>query len=158
MQRFGRDQLPVMDAGESTSTKPSAEKDIAESQKDLGNDAFKECDFMQAVVFYTNALDHDSTMAVALSNRAQCWLKLGDFEKAESDALKAAQLEGATDRIKAKSWFRAGMARHGRGDFSGACECLSKAQEIDRKNPQIDHAFKMAEFKMRQSKPKWSSQ
>lgn len=37
MQRFGRDQLPVMDAGESTSTKPSAEKDIAESQKDLGN-------------------------------------------------------------------------------------------------------------------------
>lgn len=47
----------------------------------IGNDAFKECDFMQAVVFYTNALDHDSTMAVALSNRAQCWLKLGDFEK-----------------------------------------------------------------------------
>ncbi|KAF4684006.1 hypothetical protein FOZ60_008371 [Perkinsus olseni] len=113
MQRFGHDQLPVMDLGEKT--KPSAEKDIAESQKELGNDAFKECDFMQAVVFYTNALDHDPRMAVALSNRAQCWLKLGDLDKAETDALKAAGLEEAPDRIRAKSWFRAGMARHGRG-------------------------------------------
>ncbi|KAF4666962.1 hypothetical protein FOL47_003821 [Perkinsus chesapeaki] len=153
MHRFGHDQIPVMDPEEGKEPKPSDEQTIAESQKDLGNDAFKECDFMQAVVFYTNALDHDPTLAVALSNRAQCWLKLGDLDKAETDALKAASLEGAPDRIKAKSWFRAGMARHGRGDFAGACECLSKAQKIDPKNPQIDHAFKMAEFKMRQ-KPK----
>lgn len=48
---------------------------------------------MQALELYTEAIQQDSSMAAAYSNRALVRLKLGQAEGAEQDSNQALQLE-----------------------------------------------------------------
>eukprot|EP00697_Spironema_sp_BW2_P013112 gnl/Spiro4/2_TR3_c0_g1_i1.p1 gnl/Spiro4/2_TR3_c0_g1~~gnl/Spiro4/2_TR3_c0_g1_i1.p1 ORF type:complete len:310 (-),score=61.12 gnl/Spiro4/2_TR3_c0_g1_i1:10-915(-) len=80
--------------------------------KQAGNDAFGQNNYLKAIECYTNSLqsggDRDAALAVVLySNRAECWLKLGEPDNAISDCTAALQL----DATHAKSSARLERAR-----------------------------------------------
>mmetsp|Transcript_7559 Transcript_7559/g.12708 ORF Transcript_7559/g.12708 Transcript_7559/m.12708 type:complete len:461 (-) Transcript_7559:142-1524(-) len=128
--------------------------------KEEGNKAFKECDYRQASVHYTQAVDTinalpldevkdaSDTLKAALSNRAACSLKLGDPENALADAM--AVLEIDPKHVKAN--FRRGMALHALERYREACPVLSKALELEPKNAQIKAALTFAERRAMQSR------
>ena len=60
--------------------------------KEEGNKLFKECRYEEACDKYTKALELDSTNAVIFSNRSVTYAKLGDYERALSDALQCVEL------------------------------------------------------------------
>lgn len=121
-------------------------KDRAEKRKEHGNDAFKQGNYPQAIVHYTSALELNPGHHVALSNRSACFLKLGEHEKALSDA-KACVAIGPKFT---KGLFRFGLALHALGRFVEAAETLAKAEQLDPNNTQIKDALRMASFKARQ--------
>jgi len=80
-----------------------------DKNKARGNEAFGAGEYAQAILLYSLALDKADELPdkddplpaaktqlfprdVTLSNRAACFLKLGQHEKAEADATKAAEI------------------------------------------------------------------
>lgn len=114
----------------------------AELRKDRGNVAFKEGNVAQAAVHYTEALDLDPSHVVALCNRAQCFLKLGEHEKALADAERA--IEVKSDYVKAH--FRRGLALHALERFTDAVHAFERALALDPKNVQAKDALRVAEY------------
>jgi len=113
----------------------------AELRKDKGNAAFKDGAFAQALVHYTEALELDPTHVVALCNRAQCFLKLGEHEKAlrDADACVAVKF----DYVKAH--FRKGLALHAMRRFPDAIIAFERALAFDPANVQAKDALRLAE-------------
>ncbi|CAD7930846.1 unnamed protein product [Amoebophrya sp. A25] len=128
----------------------SSKDQEAQNFKEQGNQAFKTSDFMQAAAFYTLSLKAKPD-TVVYANRAQCWLKTGEFQKAVDDAEEAIALSNGEN---AKAYFRLGMAKHGLatsddivkaknakeqcgGLFQAALAALGKAEKLDPKNKQI---------------------
>ncbi|XP_034521670.1 tetratricopeptide repeat protein 12 isoform X7 [Ailuropoda melanoleuca] len=67
-------------------------KVLADALKEKGNEAFARGDYKAAIVCYSEGLDKLKDMKVLYTNRAQAYLKLGDYQKAVVDcewALKA---------------------------------------------------------------------
>ena len=131
-----------------------------ERNKTRGNEAFGAGEYVQAVLLYTLALDKAHELPdqdgdakkplfardVTLSNRAACFLKLGQHEKAQADAEQA--LEWNPDNVKAM--FRCGLALHAMGQFSDALPVLAKAHKLEPKNKQIKQALQFAEVRLEQ--------
>jgi tetratricopeptide (TPR) repeat protein len=148
----------------------------AETFKADGNGCFKEKEYAQAAVHYTQALLHvdladgsegvnadkhgadDSGKGTAelyhechklryvtCSNRAACFLKLGQPEKAVEDAKRCTELNPGY----CKGQFRYGLALHALGRFPEAIPALERALEIEPKNKQIKVAIGFAEMKAR---------
>ena len=114
----------------------------AELRKDKGNAAFKEGNYAQAVVHYTEALELDPSHVVALCNRAQCLLKLGEHEKALADADAAVDVK--SDYVKAH--FRRGLALHALKRFQEAVRAFEDTLRIDPKNIQAKDSLRVAEY------------
>jgi tetratricopeptide (TPR) repeat protein len=72
------------------------------------DEAFKEGNYPQAAVFYTQTLELAPAHHVALANRSACFLKLGEHEKALADA--EACVAAKPDFLKGH--FRKGMSLH----------------------------------------------
>jgi hypothetical protein len=127
--------------------------------KEEGNRAFKDCDYGQAGVHYTQAIEtyqncppvpEESTdtsvkdgLCASLSNRAACSLKLGDHE----NALKDCETCLAIDPSHVKCLFRKGLALHAMGRYREACPALGQALKLEPKNAQIHSALTFAERK-----------
>jgi len=122
----------------------SAER--AERRKDAGNEAFKEGNYPQAAVHYTQCLELKPRHHVALANRAACFLKMGEHAKALDDASSCASI--APDYVKGH--FRKGLALHAMGAHGEAVVALTHAEKLDPKNAQVVEALRMAAFKARQ--------
>lgn len=122
----------------------SAER--AERRKDAGNEAFKEGNYPQAAVHYTQCLELKPRHHVALANRAACFLKMGEHAKALDDASRCASI--APDYVKGH--FRKGLALHAMGAHGEAVVALTHAEKLDPKNTQVVEALRMAAFKARQ--------
>ena len=64
--------------------------------KDLGNTAFKECEYNEALNYYCRAADipeiKDADLAIVLKNRAMVHLKMEDFQDAIDDCTKSLEL------------------------------------------------------------------
>lgn len=127
-------------------------KAIALKSKDDGNAAFRANDFLQAAVFYTMSIQQHAD-PVVYANRAQCWLKTGDFEKAVADCKAALEL----DANNAKAHFRLGMALHGQDKYEEALQSLGRAEKLDPKNKQISEAIGMVSIKQRRVRAKQQS-
>ena len=82
---------------------------------------------------------------VMCSNRAACFLKLGQPEKAVEDAKKCTELNPGY----CKGQFRYGLALHALGRFPEAIPALEQALQIEPKNKQIKVAIGFAEMKAR---------
>mmetsp|Transcript_57496 Transcript_57496/g.136771 ORF Transcript_57496/g.136771 Transcript_57496/m.136771 type:complete len:398 (+) Transcript_57496:117-1310(+) len=124
---------------------PEQRQQMAQQKRQEGNEMFRANDFMQAAMSYTEALELDPTLAAVWSNRAQCWLKLGEHSKAYSDAVKCTELDAGN----AKGWFRKGMSLHAQKQYREALPALLEAEKLDPKNKQITEAIRFAQLMAR---------
>ncbi|CAJ1945551.1 unnamed protein product [Cylindrotheca closterium] len=132
--------------------------------KARGNEAFGAGEYAQAILLYSLALDKADELPdagipgakqlfprdVTLSNRAACFLKLGEHEKAEADATKAAEINPKN----VKALFRKGLALHAMKQFMEAIPVLAEAHKMEPKNKQIKEALQFAEVRMTQEQRK----
>jgi len=139
--------LAGLKAGLEVEAVPEAEEleNKAEALRQAGNEMFRANDFMQAAMEYTGALELDPTMSTIWANRAQCWLKLGDSDKALADAKKCAEV----DPTNAKGWFRQGMSLHAMKRYPEAVPPLLEAEKLEPNNKQITEAIRMAQLMAR---------
>lgn len=113
----------------------------AEQKREKGNDAFKAKDFRLAAAFYTEALEMCNDLHLACVNLSQCWLRLGEPNKALANAVRCTELASGYF----KGWFRKGAALHALGRYQDAIEAFSEAKRLDYGNHQIEDAIKMAQ-------------
>eukprot|EP00947_MAST-08B_sp_MAST-8B-sp1_P005813 g5813.t1 len=131
----------------------------AEAQRSKlgGAEAFKDAEYAQAAVYYSKAIEQappardgsgapNPIVAICHSNRAACFLKLGQPEKALEDAEKCCELN--PDFVK--GYFRRGLALHALTRYGEAIKFLEQALNREPKNKQVMEAIKFAEFKARQ--------
>ena len=83
---------------------------------------------------------------VIYSNRSAAFLKLGQHEKAESDATMALQI----NPMNIKANFRKGLALHASGKYAEALPILAKAYKMEPNNKQIQQAIKFCEVRLEQ--------
>jgi tetratricopeptide (TPR) repeat protein len=138
-----------------------------EQNKTRGNEAFGAGEYVQAILLYTLALDkadelpdandpppaakkHGRQMLfprdVTLANRAACFLKLGQHEKAAEDARRAAEINPQN----VKALFRHGLALHAMKQYQAAIPILAEAHKLEPNNKQIREALQFAEVRMNQ--------
>ena len=130
--------------------------DECQQNKTRGNEAFGAGEYGQAILLYSLALDKadelgDSSSSlfprdVVYANRAACFLKLGQPEKAEQDAQQALAMN--PDNLKAL--FRRGLALHAQQQYSQALPYLAQASKQEPNNKQIQQALKFCEVRLEQ--------
>ena len=136
-------------------------KDIVEEceqNKARGNEAFGAGEYGQAILLYSLVLDKaaelpDPTLFpqdIIYSNRAACFLKLGQHEKAEEDAKRAV----AINMSNVKAHFRRGLALHAMGRYAEALPILAEAHRLEPKNKQIKQALQFCEVRLHQEQRK----
>ncbi|CAO2635152.1 Tetratricopeptide repeat protein 12 [Lemmus lemmus] len=102
---------------------------LADALKEKGNDAFVKGDYETAILYYSEGLGKLKDMKVLYTNRAQAYIKLGDYEKALMDcdwALKC-------DEKCTKAYFHMGKAHMAMKNYSKSRECYQKIGEINPK-------------------------
>lgn len=118
----------------------------AEYRRQLGNEQFKIGEYQQAAVHYTEALEIKKDVAAVWSNRAMCWLKLANAEKALADADQCLAL----DPEYAKAHFRRGVALYELGRYADACKAYGEVLKREPKNSQASASLRLAERKLAQ--------
>ncbi|KAJ1692057.1 hypothetical protein LUZ63_008755 [Rhynchospora breviuscula] len=98
----------------------------ATSEKDLGNEYFKQKKFSEAIDCYSRSIALSPT-AVAFANRAMAYLKIKRFEEAETDCTEALNLD---DRY-VKAYSRRATARKELGKLKEAMEDAESAVSIE---------------------------
>jgi len=88
------------------SNKQAEQKSPGEKYKDKGNDEFNKGNYESAIENYTYATECDPKNAIFYNNRANCYHKMGKFDKALRDATKAVELNSGYE----KAWFRKAAA------------------------------------------------
>lgn len=101
--------------------------ELAEQEKNVGNDLFKKGDFGQAVKHYSEAIKRNPKDAKIYSNRAACFTKLMSFDLALADCDKCLEL----DPTFVKAYLRKAKAHQAMGQASKAMAAYEKAMEID---------------------------
>ncbi|XP_008063891.1 tetratricopeptide repeat protein 12 isoform X2 [Carlito syrichta] len=102
---------------------------LADALREKGNQAFMEGDYETAVLHYSEGLAKLKDMKVLYTNRAQAYIKLGDYEKALVDcdwALKC-------DEKCTKAYFHMGKAHLALKNYSVSRECYWKILELNPK-------------------------
>lgn len=134
--------------------------DECEQNKSRGNEAFAAGEYGQAILLYSLSLDKSDELPdkqeggkkqlfrrdLVLSNRAACFLKLGQHEKALEDAKRAHEIEPTN----IKAIFRRGLSLHAMGRYEEALPILGEAHKMEPKNKQIKQALQFAEVRMTQ--------
>ncbi|XP_006833894.1 PREDICTED: tetratricopeptide repeat protein 12 [Chrysochloris asiatica] len=104
-------------------------KIFADAQKEKGNEAFANGDYETAVLYYSEGLKKLKDMKVLYTNRAQAYIKLGEYQKALVDcdwALKC-------DEKCTKAYFHMGKAHLALKNYSMSRESYQKILEINPK-------------------------
>ena len=131
-----------------------------QNEKAKGNEAFMAGEYGQAILLYSLSLDKSDELPdkqeegkkqlfrrdLVLSNRAACFLKLGQHEKALEDSVRAFELEPSN----IKAIFRRGLSLHAMGRYQEALPILGEAHRLEPKNKQIKQALQFAEVRMTQ--------
>ncbi|CUG85901.1 Hypothetical protein, putative [Bodo saltans] len=108
-----RGTVPSLKAHQKTTATAASGKvkeDPVQVAKDQGNEYFKQGQIEDAIRLYTKGIDLDpdsSSTHVLYANRAMCYLKTNDNEKAERDATKCVQM----NRGYVKAFYRRALAR-----------------------------------------------
>ncbi|KAL3896762.1 MAG: hypothetical protein SGARI_007088, partial [Bacillariaceae sp.] len=104
--------------------------------KEQGNAQLIKGHFLEAIGFYSDALEYSPTNAVILSNRAQAYIKLENYGLAMSDASAAL----TSDPKYAKAYYRRGSAQFALGhlkdarkDFRKVCQLQPKSKDARAK-------------------------
>ena len=102
------------------------ESKSCEDHKAQGNEFFKSENYKEAINSYTEAIRHNEINPIYWSNRAQCHIRLKQFERALSDAEQATQLDNKPDKFK----YRLAMAWSGLGDHEESCKILESIKDM----------------------------
>ncbi|XP_023562387.1 tetratricopeptide repeat protein 12 isoform X4 [Octodon degus] len=104
-------------------------KVLADALKEKGNKAFATGDYETAIANYSEGLDKMKDMKVLYTNRAQAYIKLGEYQKALVDcdwALKC-------DEKCTKAYFHMGRAHLALKNYSVSRQCYQKISEVNPK-------------------------
>ncbi|XP_039836463.1 RNA polymerase II-associated protein 3-like isoform X3 [Panicum virgatum] len=104
----------------------------AASEKEQGNEYFKQKKFAEAIECYSRSIGLSPT-AVAFANRAMAYLKLRRFKEAEDDCTEALNLD---DRY-IKAYSRRITARKELGKFKEAMDDAEFAISLEPTNPEL---------------------
>ncbi|XP_028554205.1 RNA polymerase II-associated protein 3 isoform X2 [Dendrobium catenatum] len=108
----------------------------ATSEKELGNEYFKQKKFHEAIECYSRSIAFSPT-SVAFANRAMAYLKVKKFVEAENDCTDALSLD---DRY-VKAYSRRLTARKELGKLEEAMEDADFAVRLEPNNPEIRKQF-----------------
>lgn len=108
--------------------------------KARGEEAFRREDYAMAIDAYTQAIDLDPNEGTLLSNRSLCWLRLGQADKALSDAKACRVLRPDW----AKACYREGAALLLLQRFDEAASAFYEGVQLDPKNKALVQAFRDA--------------
>ncbi|CAM0958152.1 unnamed protein product [Alopecurus aequalis] len=124
----------------------------ASSEKEQGNEYFKQKKFAEAIECYSRSIALSPT-AVAFANRAMAYLKLRRFEEAENDCTEALDLD---DRY-VKAYSRRITARKGLGKLKEAMDDAEFAVSVDANNPELRKQYSEIKALLMQKMSKKSS-
>ncbi|CAL0300132.1 unnamed protein product [Lupinus luteus] len=108
----------------------------AVSEKDQGNEFFKQKKFKEAIDCYSRSIALSPT-AVAYANRAMAYIKLKRFQKAEDDCTEALNLD---DRY-IKAYSRRATARKELGKIKGSMDDAEFALRLEPNNQEIKKQY-----------------
>ncbi|KAI5968725.1 hypothetical protein CANMA_002161 [Candida margitis] len=105
----------------------------AEKLKNEGNEAFKRHEYKKAAKIYRDAIQLDMYNPVLYSNRAQCFLNLGDYERALDDTTSGLNL-GGQGKVAVKLNYRRAMTLLELNQMQGAKGALQSVLQLDPQN------------------------
>ncbi|XP_022895761.1 RNA polymerase II-associated protein 3 isoform X2 [Olea europaea var. sylvestris] len=108
----------------------------ANSEKELGNEFFKQKKFNEAIDCYSRSIAFSPT-AVAYANRAMAYIKIKRFQEAENDCTEALNLD---DRY-IKAYSRRSTARKELGKLKESIDDTSFALRLDPHNQEIKKQY-----------------
>lgn len=88
----------------------------AENLKNHATEYYKKGDYMNALHYYTQAIQINPKVSIYFSNRARAYRRIGDFEKSTLDAQEAIEL----DESNIKAHYIMGALNS--FEFVGYCE------------------------------------
>lgn len=115
----------------------------AETEKELGNVAFREQRYLEALKHYNNAISIDPNSIIYYSNKASALNKLGRWEDAMEASLLAVQIgqaNNATNEQIAKAYFKLAQAALGDGKERGAYTALQESLQYHQ-DPAVQRMF-----------------
>ncbi|KAL3356266.1 hypothetical protein AABB24_017117 [Solanum stoloniferum] len=108
----------------------------ANSEKELGNERFKQKKFNEAIDCYSRSIALSPT-AVSYANRAMAYLKIKRFQEAENDCTEALNLD---DRY-IKAYSRRSTSRKELGKLKESIEDAEFALRLEPQNPEIKKQY-----------------
>ncbi|XP_015874894.3 uncharacterized protein LOC107411756 isoform X1 [Ziziphus jujuba] len=111
----------------------------AASEKELGNEYFKQKKFKEAIDCYSRSIALSPT-AVAFANRAMAYLKIKSYQEAENDCTEALNLD---DRY-IKAYSRRATARKELGKLKECLEDAEFAMRLEPHNQEIKKQYSEA--------------
>lgn len=112
--------------------------ELAEQEKELGNDLFRKGDFSTALKHYSEAIKRNPDDPKLYSNRAACYTKLAAFDL----GLKDCEMCVTLDEKFIKGWVRMGKILQGMQQQSKALNAYQKALELDPKNAEALEGYR----------------
>ncbi|KAG5567481.1 hypothetical protein RHGRI_002885 [Rhododendron griersonianum] len=108
--------------------------------KSRGEEAFRRKDYMDAIYWYSLAIDSSLYDATVFSNRSLCWARLNDGSRALSDAEACVALRPDWG----KAHYREGVAWKLLGNLPMSAKAFSKGLKVDPENKELKVAFREA--------------
>ncbi|EEB13728.1 rapsynoid, putative [Pediculus humanus corporis] len=118
---------------EGTCQLPAANKALFLEKVRQSNAACQNGDFATSVALYTDALSLDPTNHILYSNRSAALVKMGRFEQALQDAIRAKELNSQWP----KAYYRQGVALQCLGRHGEALAAFSSGLAQDSSNTQL---------------------
>jgi len=125
--------------------KPGEGKDKALEAKELGNEAFKNKDYLTAYGHFSTAIALDPEEPVFYSNRSGAAVFLGKYEEAIKDAEKCVEINPEW----VKGYNRLGVAQMHNNQVNKAMETLEKGLKLDPTNTAIQASIAECQSKMK---------
>ncbi|KAH6946121.1 hypothetical protein HPB50_011759 [Hyalomma asiaticum] len=122
--------------------KKSRVERLAETKKEEGNELYGLQKYDEAVKRYTEAIELDGSNIAYYSNRAACYMMLGNHRAALDDCHQALQ----RDPHNAKSLLREAKCYVALGDPAAALRSLHLLRDLDPQNPALPRELKSAEI------------